>query len=1116
MIVHRSNRMEVLVNVLAEVARRPLGGPTRPECIAVQGRGMERWLSMELARRLGIWANPDFPFPRHLIERILAAVPHREQGDSRAFEPEVLLWSIAEVLPEHLGRPEFRPLRNYLQGDKGGLKRVQLAQRIAETFDHYVVYRPDMLLAWERGEARGFASEGNQWQPLLWRALVERHGSAHLAARAQAFLSAVESGARPEDGVLPPRISIFGLSTLPPLYVRVLDAVSQFVEIHLFLLSPSPEYWAEIRSQREIARTLQAQGLQRDAAEKELHLEVGNPLLASLGRLGRDFQRVLESCSQYRDGVQHYEEPSKTSMLGVLQSDILAMQERGSPACPALPLRPEDDSIRIHSCHGPMRELEVLHDQLLDLFDRDGTLEPQNVVVLMPSIDAYAPYIDAVFGTAGTIPYCVADRRTTAMQAVARAFLALLRLLPGRSGAPELLDALALPAVRARFGIAAEDLELIQAWVAATGIRWGADAEHRAEHGQPPRRENTWQFGLDRLLLGYALQGREAVMFGGVLPVDGIEGAAAETTGRLAEFCARLSRYQRGLGEAHRTVPEWCRWVEEVLRDLVAAEEPFAAEHAAVAGVLRQLREEAELAGSRTPVGFQAIRGQVERALARALPARGFLRRGVTFCELVPMRSIPFRVVCLIGMNDGAFPRAVRPVGFDLLAQHPRWGDRSPREDDRYLFLEALLSARERLIITYTGQNIRDNSKLPPSPVVSELLDVLDRSFTSPSGAVRDAVLIEHPLQPFSPRYFDRSRAGRLFSFSQPAFRGAQALVAEEKKEPSFWRAGWTLSDPEPPEVLEVGELVRFFRNPCRYLLQTRLGIFLDEGWTRLPEHEPLALADLDRWRVGDRLLRGALAGEDRSAVRAALRASGILPAEGRGTAELEILEREVDAMVAAARCIAGNAAFGSVFAECDLGSLRLAGALDGLCPSGRVVVRFQQGEGPWELGLWIEHLLWNASLSGIAAPRVTYWIGRGNKGRVARGRFREVGNARELLSDLLELYRAGCSAPLPFLPRAARVYAERWHRSRHSDREARHAEAMRAARVVLDPDHAHEAREAADPYVRLIFGERRWLDEWAARSPRAASKRCPAPEWSFADVARRVFGPLLEHRDDL
>ena len=575
--VHRSNRAEALVEILAEVVDRPLADPTAAECIVVQGRGMERWVAMELARRLGVWANPDFPFPRRLILRTLGDLLGVDASAPSPFEPQVMMWSVAGLLGRLLEHPEFVSIRTYLAGDDRGIRRVQLAERIARTFDQYVIYRPEIIRAWERGA-------DTHWQARLWRALVERHGAVHTAAYAQTFLDRLSRPAPPLVKT-PQRIAIFGVSTLAPLYLKMLAALAHHVELHLFLLSPSAEYWADIRSRRQVLRTLARQRAAPDAVEEALHLGEGNPLLASLGRIGRDFQLVLEANVDYRESERDlYADPGTATMLATVQSDMLALRHRrsGNSAAPPLPLDPGDASITFHACHAPMREVEVVHDQLLALFEQDHSLEPRDVVVMSPNIDTYAPFIDAVFGGAAEqlprIPYRIADRAVRATDDVVDAFLMLLETVRGRMPASAVLDLLGLAPVGERFGLVPDDLDVVRHWIQESGIRWGVDAAHREQTGQPRLAHNTWRFGLDRLLLGYAMPGENRRLYGGVLPYDDVEGTTAEVLGRFVEFCEALFAFQQSL-QAARTLDAWRDDLGRLLDTMVASTNQTAYQH---------------------------------------------------------------------------------------------------------------------------------------------------------------------------------------------------------------------------------------------------------------------------------------------------------------------------------------------------------------------------------------------------------------------------------------------------------------------------------------------------------------------------------------------------------
>jgi len=1114
-VVHRSNRTERLVGALARVVRESLPDPLTPETIVVQGPGMERWLSMQLARALGVWANPSFPFPRKFIHDAMTAVLGSPAPGAAAYEPEALLWSIARLLPELVPRPPFAPLRAYLEDDDRGLKRFQLSARVATILDHYVVYRPELLRTWEQ-------RTGDEWQGILWRSLVDVHGPHHFAARAQELAAKLERGA-PLSSPLPARVSLFGLSTLPPLYLDLLQRLAARVEIHLFLLSPSREYWAETRSRRETLRRAQ----RRDGhlpSEAELLALEGNPLLASLGRLGREFQEVLEALVDYDADDELYADPGERTMLAALQSDILHLAHRGPGGAAGDPARPPplalaagDTSIGVHSCHGPMREIEVLHDRLLALFDEDPTLQPRDVVVMTPSIDLYAPYIEAVFRRGADdgsprIPYRIADRSARASEEIGDAFFRLLDVLRGRLGASEVLDLLAIDAVRARFSLAGEHLDLVRKWITGAGIRWGADAEHRAEAGQPALEQNTWRFGLDRLLLGYALPGGERCLPYGVLPYDDVEGSESEVLGRLADFCDCLFRHRRRL-RLPRSAAEWRDELGMLLGEMIASSRFTAHQHQQIRTALAALAERAGGAGFAEPLSLEVMLAELEAELQRGRSARGFLSGGVTFCELVPMRTIPFRVVCLTGMSDTAFPRVRRALSFDEMARTPRRGDRSPREDDRYLFLEALLAARDHLIITHVGQSIGDNSELPPSVVVSELVDTLERSFSVDGGphALRRRLVTRHPMQPFSPRNFGAGADAPPPGYSAADHRGATALQAARRDGPAtpapFLAAPLALVTSASREI-DLEQLARFFERPGRTFLQSRLGLYLGDDRAPLEDREPLVLDKLDEWKIGDTLLH--LGGETECAAIALLRARGDLPPGELGDAVFHEIEAIAAAIDESRRRLEAGDPLPPLEIDGAIGDTRLVGTLRQLWPAGRVQVQYSRLGKRHELGCWIRHLALNAFADADPSHR-SYLVGQapsGKKGEARHGmlRFRPVADARVQLAALLDLYWRGLEYPLPLFDGASRAYAEALFGPKPKGSEA----ALKSARDAFGPAHFAPMADIGDAHLIQLYGREARLDD--VRALVGAQDRVP----SFEEIARAVFAPLLAHREVL
>ncbi len=1048
---YHSNRLERLADRLAGVLDRPLSDPLQPELIITQSRGMARWLTFALAERHGVAANLRFQLPAAFIWQLLStALEAGEEGGS-AYDRELLVWRLMRVLPGCLEHPAFAPLAGYLRGGDDELRLWQLCLRIADTFDQYLVYRPELILRWESG------AEPDDWQARLWREVAAAAGGApHRARLLHRFLAGGElSGER-----LPERITLFGIPGLPPPYLEVLARLAERTGVHLFLMNPCREYWGDIEPEKRIARLRERRG--DDAPD---YLTSGNPLLASLGRQGRDFIDALVARGPEEEAL--YAEPDTGRLLGAIQADILDLREPPEAL-------PGDDSLQLHICHGPMREIEVLHDRLLDRFGRDPDLEPRDVVVMIPEIERYAPYIEAVFGAAEGrrhIPYGVADLSARAAHPIIQAFLNLLEVARGRFAASEVLSVLEVPAVLRRFGLDEAEFETARRWVAESGIRWGLDGEARAALDLPAGDENTWAFGLRRLLLGYAM-GEGDTLYHGVAPLPAVEGLGAEALGQLCAFVEELAELGRRLGR-RRTAAEWAELLGEAVDRFFRPDSEENEQLQLLRDALDSLVDRTDRAGFDRPFGLPVLSDLLQQGLAEPQGARHFLTGGVTFCGMVPMRSLPFRMVCLVGMNHDSFPRQSRPPGFDRIAADPRPGDRARRDEDRYLFLEALLSARDALYISYSGRGQRDNAPQLPSTVVSELLDYIGQFHGEKTLA---ALTVEHPLQPFSRRNFDGS-APELFSYATEWLPGVRARAAGGEGEAPF--CDGQLAVPAAEGAIELAELVRFFRHPARHFFRERLGVRIEEHADLPEDEEPFDLGGLDRYRVRDELLAAALNGESPEARRDLLKARGSLPPGPFADLAFDETLPAVEALAERLHlcleqplprlelAIAGN-------------GWELAGWLEGLTGAGLVRYRVGTLRPADRIALWLEHLaLCAAAPAGV--PTVSRFVALDSEWVLP-----PVAAPLERLGGLIELYRQGQSQPLRCYPCTAHDYVA-------ALRGGKGDPLRKAATRWYGSDFSPVPPEGADPY-------------WAA-----ATRGCDPLDDTFADLAESVFGPVLD-----
>jgi exodeoxyribonuclease V gamma subunit len=1053
--LYQSNRLELLSQRLALLLSDPVASPLQPETLVVQHPGMARWLSLEIARQAGICANNRFLLPGVFVWELLRAfLP--DMPVSNRFEPARLTWRLYQLLGNLGEEPVFAPLRHYLRsGDE--TKRYQLAERLAGVFDRYLVYRPDWILRWESGQA---AEPGDEWQAELWRRLSHA-GELHWVGLQQQLQA--NQGALPDD--LPPRLFLFGVPTLSPGYLAIMQWLSERIDVHLFLLNPCEAHWAEIVDETELARReLVADG-------SELYLDVGNPLLASLGRQGRDFFAAINELDPGSE--EWFTDPGEASLLTRLQSQMLRLEM-------PQPLLQADPSILFHICHSPMREVEVLYDQLLGLFETLPDLQASEILVMTPDIDGYAPLIEAVFSQSGDrppIPFSLSDLGGLAENRLLTAFLTLLDMPQSRFGVNQILELLEVPEIAARFGLDETALVAVTDWIAAANIRWGEDGESKRRLGLPPESRNTWRAGLERLLVGYAMPPAEQRLWQDVAPLDAVEGSAAPWLGGLLSFCESLFGLERQLTEP-RQVSDWCDLLQELagrffVEDL-SPEQPLQQ----IRDAIGELREEAGSAGFSGEIPLALLRQRLAESFSRP-SIHGFLGGGVNFCALAPMRSLPFRVICLIGMNEGAFPREPPMPGFDLMSRRFRFGDRSRRADDRYLFLELLISARERLYISHVGRDIRNNSSLPPSVLVDELRDYLALQIGEEGLA---GITHQHPLQPFSAAYFGTEPG--LFSYS-PALRECARLAGRGREAARPLIAGPLPEPDEAPDSIDLDRLLSFYTNPAAAFAQRRLGLRLEAGEALLEERESFVIEGFEGIDIEATLVNSLLDGVPAEEVRRRFEAQGCLPHGNPGRLTFQRLHRSAQAVVQRIETMRLGGELLPLSLEIELGGMLLSGRLRGLRPQG--LFAFSTGKfHPFrKLELWIGHLLLNL-LQPPGIDPVSSWLEQDGAGR-----FTPVAEPALQLERLLTLYRQGLREPLHFYPGTSWAYMEKL------DQGADPLAAQTAAEKKWFGNERHPG-DCIKPYNRLLMSAQRMLDE------------------RFAETAVSVLQPLFEHMEEL
>ncbi len=1093
--IYTAERLETLVEKLAtEMKTSPLG-PLEREVIVVQSRGMYRWLTLELAKRLGIAATIATPFPgtfaRALAERIegktdTPSSERYEPTERSAYERDALAWRIFRLLAR-APKVVTGPAAAYTKDDPDGRLRFQLATKLADRFDQYQLYRPDLLLAFERGEQPFEATPSREtasWQAALWRAVVSEAGPNHLAKR---FTNLIEVLGRAEAAPqgLPTRMSVFGATALPPVFLDLLGQLARFARVALYVVTPTPEYWSDLRSERDAAKQLDLFAA-RGITAFDAHVEIGNPLLTSLGRQAQDLDALLQKLDADGSARDHLVSPmpSRDTVLGTLQADIAELVHRGvgDGRQAPLPLPASDRSLAIHVCHSPMREMQVLRDVILDAFESDPALRPDQVFVLAPDITKYAPFVEAVFGVAHegepTLRFTIADRTARAEEPLVDAALKLLDLVGSRVLASEVLALLDAAAVRRAAQIEVSEVETIRNMVTSVPIRWGMDGRHRRDALALPSAEidtaDTWRGGLDRLLLGYTV-GDDSELVAGRLP-SSLAAADADLLGRFAMFVDRLFRELERLANP-RTLEEWARDLRASFSPIVKPNDE--AEESALRVLLDatdRLAQHQELSACSEAVTIEIVRDAIRSELEAGRGGTGFINGGITFCSLRPMRAIPAKLIAIVGLDDRVFPRRDRPASFDLIAASPLQGDRSARRDDRDLFLETLLAARERLVLSYVGRSQKDNRELAPSSALVEIESAIDRSFVAAGDQPAAAHLTTvHALQAFNERYFttagNADDATSLLSlpesFSASSFHAAVALRAETMTEPAFAAKPVALKD--SPQEIDLGELTEFWVNPCKHFCTRTLGLRLPGDDPLVSDAEPFALDWRANYQVSELLLERRLAGLPAGDIELQLlRAMGRLPHADLSRASHQILCAEIEELVATLDSSLGGrpVARPPVVVEIERRDWRIVGTVTALTDRGLLHCRTAKIKPKDRIRAWISHLAMSAT-----EPLSTFLVGESEtkrKQKYSSVRMLPVADAADHLDRLIRGYLEGLSTPLPVFEKA--TYAFGMYSYERSRPKSRKKKDPRNAAVGAFVSGYRYTGDDADPYIALCM----------------------------------------------
>ncbi len=1013
--LHQSDSLTELFSKVCRSLKNPdeTRSPLQPDHFILPNNDMGRWLQIHLADELGISANLVLEMPSSYM-RMLYELKDADYAH-RLADKEALNWIIYDLLHNYSeSQPELTHVQQYI--DAGGkneaeLRRWQMAVRISDIFDQYIIYRPDWISAWAQNQQPEECRNNPHatWQMWIWHQISRNYPGLKTRAGLQAeLLQEITTGNM--DSILPRKLFVFGIPLMAPVFVQTITEIAKRgVEVDWFRVIPA----------------------KNAVLDTDINTETANPLIFGMARECIEAEKVIRETIQSTDAEYDshdcFTTPSAESLLQHLQGDLLA-NTRPEPS-KSLTF---DSSLIIHSCHNPLREVEVVYEQILEYLNTNPDRGPGDILVVTPDIDKYAPFIEGVFTGKGeqdkALPYTLSGELADTQGEILTLVNQIISVASGRFKITDVFELLDAPLIREKFGFDIQDVTLLEKWAAETNIRWGWDQEHHDGEYQ-----NSWRFGLDRMLAGLAYENDRSTPVQQILPYGEIEGGGAmNLLGSLHRLLDQLNQIRLFLRKKH-SAGVWVDKLGGVLNSFFPENEDTADAIQVVREQLQSLKNHTEQWKIQGDYPFEIIREWLA-GLSGNRMGMGFRSGKITCSAMVPVRNMPFSFIAVLGVNEQDIPARDTFSGFDLMGQIKRPGDRSRRNQDRSIFLDTIMAAKDRLHLSFTGRNQKDNNDIPPSTLVTELLEYLDQHYEVDEQLPSEVLLHRHRLYGFDPQYLS-SETGNFFTYSR---RNEQlANLMREQPGEGWYPADQSLETPDNNGLIElsVRDLIRFFQKPAGQLLREQLEVRLLQEQIITEDRDPWVIYGLSDYRIRQQLLDSLLSHQTAEDVFNYFRADGLIPRGKAGVYHYDRVSSEVRSYVdqlterELVLPYLEEVGFDHVF-EVDGFRIRLFGKLEHLTAKGNLFIMINRENPKYRMMAWMYHLVTQLAVTDESRKDTTLVMRDKRKSQPVTYSYKPVEDSAEHIRRLLSAYLEGMRKPFSTYPKASHEFVNEMDQS--------------------------------------------------------------------------------------
>jgi len=854
-IVYKSNSLNtLLLEAYKIIQEKPLNNIFEKEIFVYDSKILFQYLNIFIAEKIGISANIKLYHPNDFIWKLFEIISPKKKLKN-TFTHSMMIWKIMKIIDDK------KIFENYNKKE-AKLQKFKFSFLMANIFEQYIFYRPNWINEWETEKNTSIIDQNDIWQIKLWIEIIKNSKkthqySYHFANLFYNFQKLFEEK-KIQKKHLPSRCFIISSFALNPSYIRIFQNISTYINIYFLYVTPF---------KKNIFNFIQDNNIFLN--QKKNKKPCDNSLIKLWGQYEKIYALYIIRSKEMKI-INCFKENNNRNLLNSIKNDLLKKNINKKKRF----LISTDNSISINICFNKKNEIEILHKKLLIFFNKNSSIKPKDVVVTSFSIENYISSINSVFASENNkkqIPFFIANKFSKKTNIIISSFKKILNLANSRFHNEEILEFLDIPEIAKKFNLSEEEIKILYYWIEEANIRWAIDCKHKDYLSFPKNKQNTWLYGIEKLLLSYAMNDTEKV-WNNILSCSSINGSRTEIIEKLIIFIKTLKKWQKKLSRSQYLI-HWHSLSKDLINDFFFCSQK-------IEKSIKMIQKNwTEMINNNLSSGYLkkvSINILIKNFFYKYYfnNHQKFLPDVVNFCHPNAVCYIPFKIICIIGADHLSVPKINHLDKFNLLKKYPLIEDINIYQKYCYLFAQSISCAEQYFYISYVGYSIKDESKIYPSILIDQLLHYISSNFCF-SGDCNLSLqdnskkIIKHLCKKYKIQYFYKKKYANPSTTEnlQDVFKYTNRNINNKN---ILKRNSCT--------KINLKDLITFWKNPICYFFNVNLQIKVDIKKHAINTTEPFSVNQEDSFKIKNILLNKIINNQDTMELFKKYMLSGKLP----------------------------------------------------------------------------------------------------------------------------------------------------------------------------------------------------------------------------------------------